>query len=224
MFETLIESQRKPDKKRVLEVGFVSLTIHTALIAAAIIATVKVGQSDTLVLTDTTLVILENWNPRKQQVKVDDLLKDIGEVKMPTIRCVFPWITPPEGFHETFPYPKDPRGGVESDVANNADSTGELYVESLVDVKPSLLSATPPPYPELLHQAGIGGQVLLQAILDTSGRAEPHSVRIVHSPHPAFDPGSRNWILHAVFRPARVRGHAVRVLIQVPLDYRITGR
>ena len=68
------------------------------------------------------------------------------------------------------------------------------------------------------------GRVLIQAVIDTSGRAEPNSVRVIQSPNPAFNPGSRNWILHALFRPARVHGRAVRVLIQVPLDYRITGR
>ena len=112
----------------------------------------------------------------------------------------------------------------ESGVARGVAPTGDWYPESLVEEKPSVLSAPQPSYPESLHRAGIGGRVLVQAIIDTSGRAEPSSVRIVQSPNPGFDSGSRNWILHALFRPARVHGRAVRVLIQVPLDYRITGR
>jgi TonB family protein len=75
-----------------------------------------------------------------------------------------------------------------------------------------------------LQQAGTQGRVVVQAIIDTSGRAEPNSVAIIESSNPAFDAGSRSSILHALFRPARVHGRAVRVLIQVPFDYRITGR
>jgi len=66
--------------------------------------------------------------------------------------------------------------------------------------------------------------VLVQAIIDTTGHAEPGSVKIIQSPNTGFDQGSRNYVLHAVFRPARVHGRAVRVLIHVPIDYHLTGR
>ena len=58
----------------------------------------------------------------------------------------------------------------------------------------------------------------------TIGRAESNSIKIIQSPNPGFDQPSRTWIQHALFRPARVHGRAVRVLVQVPLDYRITGK
>jgi protein TonB len=78
-------------------------------------------------------------------------------------------------------------------------------------------------YPELLRQAGIQGRVVLQAIIDTAGRAEPSSIRIMQSPNPEFDQPSRDWLVGALFRPARVRGRAVRVLVAVPLDYHLSG-
>jgi len=31
-------------------------------------------------------------------------------------------------------------------------------------------------------------------------------------------------VLKALFRPARVHGRAVRVLINIPIDFKITGR
>jgi TonB family protein len=223
VFDTLIESKRKTDKKRLFGVGFVSLMIHTALIGAAIIATVQAGQTNTKVRADTALVFLDQQQkpPEQQPVQLDVPLKGFQTVVAPT---EIPTDIPPINLQEKFD-PKDYSGsGVEGGVANGMVPTGDVYSESLVEEKPSVLTALQPPYPELLHQAGIGGRVLLQAIIDTSGRAEPNSVRIIQSPNPAFDPGSRNWILHALFRPARVHGRAVRVLIQVPLDYRITGR
>jgi periplasmic protein TonB len=114
---------------------------------------------------------------------------------------------------------------VEGGAANGLVPTGnEVFMEAIVEEKPSVLSAPPPPYPDMLKQAGIQGRVLIQAVIDTTGRAEPNSVKILQSPNPGFEAGSRSWIMHALFRPARVHGRAVRVLIQVPLDYKLTGR
>jgi TonB family protein len=223
VFDTLIESRRKTDKKRVVGVGFVSLTIHSVLIGAAIIATVQAGQSDTKVLTDTTMVLLtEEHQPKAAQpVELDIPLKGFQTVVAPT---EIPTNIPPINLQEHFD-PKDYSGsGVEGGVANGMVPTGDVYAENLVEEKPSVLSGPTAPYPELLKQAGIQGRVLVQAIIDTSGRAEPNSIRIIQSPNPVFDPGSRSYVLHALFRPARVHGRAVRVLIQVPIDYRITGR
>ena len=75
-------------------------------------------------------------------------------------------------------------------------------------------------YPDLLRQAGISGRVLVQAIIDTLGRAEPSSVKVLQSPNPGFDQAAKNYLLKALFRPARVHGRAVRVLIQIPVDFR----
>ena len=64
---------------------------------------------------------------------------------------------------------------------------------------------------------------MLQAIVDTTGRAEPKSVKITQSSNPEFEQPSRTWILPALFRPARVHGRAVRVLVEVPVVYSITA-
>jgi TonB family protein len=206
VFEELIESKHKPDKGRSLGMGFVSLTIHTALIAAAIIATVQASQSDTKIRTGSVLVI-------------------VGHDPCPGCGGPPPGLPPPSGPLGIPRIPwEDSGSGVDSGLANSMVPEGTVYWESLVEEKPSVRFAPPPPYPALLKQAGIQGRVLIQAIIDTSGRAERNSVRIIQSPNPAFDPGSRTWILHVLFRPARVHGRAVRVLIQVPLDYRITSR
>jgi TonB family protein len=52
---------------------------------------------------------------------------------------------------------------------------------------------------------------------------EPASIVAVSSANRAFEASARAYILSAHFRPARVRGRAVRVLIQVPVDFRLTG-
>jgi len=97
-----------------------------------------------------------------------------------------------------------------------------VFMEAIVEEKPSVLSGPIPVYPELLKQAQIQGRVLVQAVIDTLGRAELNSVKILQSPNPGFDQSARQYVLKALFRPARVHGRAVRVLINIPIDYKIT--
>jgi TonB family protein len=222
VFDTLIESKRKTDKKRLFGVGFVSLMIHTALIAAAVIATVTAGQSDTKVRTDTALVFLDQTQkpPEQQPVQLDVPLKGFQTVVAPT---EIPTNIPPINLQEKFD-PKDYSGsGVEGGVANGMVPTGDVYAVDLVEEKPSVLSGQLV-YPPLLEQAGIGGQVTIQAIVDTTGRVEANSVRTIQSSNPAFEQAARTYVLKALWRPARVHGRAVRVLVSIPLVFKPNTR
>ena len=96
-----------------------------------------------------------------------------------------------------------------------------VAIEGRVEQRPVILFGPALTYPDFLRQTGVQGRVLVQAIIDTTGRAEPGSVRIVHSPHPGFDDSAREYMLRAQFRPARIHGRAVRVLVNVPIDYKI---
>ena len=89
--------------------------------------------------------------------------------------------------------------------------------------RPVVVSGPRLQYPNLLRQAGIEGRVIVRAIIDTTGRAEPASVQVVESPHPGFDQAARDFVLHARFSRGRLRGRAVRVLITFPVNFR-TGR
>ena len=109
-----------------------------------------------------------------------------------------------------------PRGG-------NGDgrAADQVYAEAAVDERAEIVSAPPLEYPPALRHAGLQGRVTVQAVIDTLGRAEPASLKVIARPNTAFDESARAYVLHAVFRPARVKGRAVRVLINVPVDYRI---
>jgi periplasmic protein TonB len=92
---------------------------------------------------------------------------------------------------------------------------------SIADVEdlPDLLSGPVPVYPERLRRAGIAGRVVVEAVIDTIGRAEPGSVRVIETHHPGFDAAARDYVLRALFRPARVNGRPVRVLVRVPIEF-----
>jgi protein TonB len=90
-----------------------------------------------------------------------------------------------------------------------------------VDERPEVLAGPPLLYPEPLRQAGIQGRVLVRAVVDTLGRVEPGSAAIVESANPGFDRPALGYVRHAIFRPARVLGRPVRVLVTVPIDFRL---
>src|SRR5256712_11817972 len=95
----------------------------------------------------------------------------------------------------------------------------EVFMEAIVEEKPFVLSGPTLQFPELLRQAQIPGRVLVQAIIDTLGRAEPPSVKVLESPNPGFDQSAKSYVLKALFRPPRVHRRAVRGLMQVSIEF-----
>src|SRR5207249_4440573 len=85
---------------------------------------------------------------------------------------------------------------------------------SIVDEQPVLLAGPVPTYPDLLRQAGIQGRVVLAAVVDTLGRIEPRSFTVVSATHPGFVAPAQQALAASVFRPARMRGRAVRVRVE----------
>jgi protein TonB len=225
VFDRLIESRPTRDRGRAVGGGLVSVVVHAVVIGGAVIATLSVGRVATRAKVDTTMVYLPQQRheqpkpPEREPVPLGTPLKGFQTVVAPT---EIPSNIPPVNLLEKF-NPKDYTGiGVEGGVAAGVVPTaGEVYMEAIVEEKPALLSAPEARYPEMLRQAGIQGRVVVEAIIDTSGRAEPNSIRIIRSPNPGFDEPSRYWMQRALFRPARVHGQAVRVLVEVPIDYRI---
>ncbi len=88
-----------------------------------------------------------------------------------------------------------------------------------VEEPPVLLSHPAPGYPDLLRSAGIEGRVVVEAVLDTVGRVERGSLRIVSSTHALFVPAASALVLGSRYRPAHFGGMAVRVRIQVPVEF-----
>jgi len=111
--------------------------------------------------------------------------------------------------------------GTGAEGADMVPTGNEVFMEAIVEEKPAVLSGPTLVFPELLRQAQISGRVLVQAIVDTLGRAEPPSVKVIQSPNPGFDQSAKNYVLKALFRPARVHGRAVRVLLQIPVDFKL---
>ena len=222
MFNNLIESNRKSDKKGAFGLGFASLVGHSLVVLGAVVATLTAGEKKKDDIPDTAMVFLnqEQKKPEEQPPIVDvPQLKGFQTVVAPTD---IPTNIPPINLQEHFD-PKDYTGtGVEGGIGTGiVPSSDQVFMESVVEERPEVLSGPQLQYPDLLRQAGVQGRVLVQAIIDTSGRAEPPSVKIIQSPNPGFDQPAKNYVLRALFRPARVHGRAVRVLVNLPIDFKI---
>lgn len=101
---------------------------------------------------------------------------------------------------------------------------GGRSAAGLVEDGPALLGGPALEYPDLLRRAGVEGRVLVEAVIDTAGRAEPGSVTVVSSPHSGFDGPARTYVAAARFRPGRAGGRPVRVLVRIPIDFTLRRR
>lgn len=96
---------------------------------------------------------------------------------------------------------------------------GAVWDAPFVEEAPQILAGPLPAYPELLRQAGIRGQVVLEAVVDTAGRVEQGSLTVVSATNPGFVAPARQALAATLFRPGRVHGRAVRVRVRIPVDF-----
>jgi len=94
----------------------------------------------------------------------------------------------------------------------------EFQVEKPVVPAPG---STSPRYPDMLRQAGVEGEVLAQFVVDTTGRAEPNSLKILKSSHDLFIQSVKNALPQMKFIPAEVGGRKVKQLVQQPFSFSI---
>jgi TonB family protein len=81
--------------------------------------------------------------------------------------------------------------------------------------EPAVLISQPTPrYPPVLQQVGLSGRVVLQFIVDTTGRVESASINVIKSTNQEFESPARESVAAAIFHPARLGPKPVRQLAQ----------
>ena len=88
-----------------------------------------------------------------------------------------------------------------------------------VDEQPAVATHPAIRYAPEMQALRIGGTVIVEATLDTTGHVIPSSVRIVQTPNPVFNEEARRVVLAATYRPARQGGRAVRTTIRQPITF-----
>jgi protein TonB len=78
-----------------------------------------------------------------------------------------------------------------------------------------------PAYPPSLRSAGITGTVTAQFVVDTTGRVEMSSLRVLSSTHALFAQSVAAALRQARFTPGEVSGHRVRTLVERSFRFEI---
>jgi len=192
-----------------------SITLHVALGAAVLFGTAKAGRSDPPRPIEHTIV----FQP------ASSVERDGGGLSLPGPITVVP---PDLGtISVSMPLPKTgapmPRfspiysGAVNSPGAGQPGGLGDLLTEEHAEV----LTGPLPVYPDLLRQAGVQGRVVLEAVVDTTGRVLAQSISIVSGTNPSFVASARQALLATLFRPAMVGGKPVPMRVRIPYQFAI---
>lgn len=232
MFDNLIESRRTLSGRAILTQGTPSVIFHVVLIAFGVYATAHAGQAVEERIHVFTVRMRapeppKNEPPPPEQVAtVNPPPKGFQTLAIPVNIPVD--IPPPS--QSNFNAADFSGVGVEGGVARGVEGgTGPVisdqpYLEAVVEERPDLIQNTcgMMRYPDMLRQAGVEGRVMVEVVLDTLGRAERGSLRILQSSHQLFDQSAKEMVVACRYRPGRIQGRAVRVRVQVPVVFSIT--
>ena len=111
-------------------------------------------------------------------------------------------------------------GGTATGVASGVIGSLGTAPHALRDVAapPELVDRVLPEYPRLARQRGLEGQVVLEVVLDQSGRVEDE-IRVLRS-LPLLDAAAIAAVKRWRFRPARDReGRPMRVVMEIPVRF-----
>jgi protein TonB len=232
MFNNLLESRAV--KQKSLGAQIFSAILHGAIIVVAVIATANAGT--------------KNEKPKAEDVKFVDTPKDEPkpEDPKPPPPDVVVAPPPPKGFTVlTAPIEipdvipdvdltkkvisaddfsgKGVAGGSSKGVVGGTGPVGDQpYFEFQVE-KPAMAApgSTSPRYPDILRSAGVEGEALVQFVVDTTGRAEMNTFKVLKATHELFGAAVKNALPNMRFLPAEVGGKHVKQLVQQPFVFAI---
>ena len=112
-----------------------------------------------------------------------------------------------------------PGTGSGSEPAPRADNT---YVEAEVDKPVSQVpNSAVPAYPDILRQAGVEGEAVVSFVVDTTGRVDVATFKVIRTTHELFAASVRNALPRMRFIPAETTRGKVRQVVQQPFSFAI---
>jgi protein TonB len=237
MFNNLIES--RPKKQRSTGGMIVSVIAHAILITGAVYGTLQAKEK------------LEKPKQEKVEfvdMKKKDEPPPPKEEPKPMPKDVVAAPPPPKGFQVLTAPIKVPDVLPDIDlnkhVTDEADFTGkgvaggtskgvvggtapvntdQPYFEFQVEKQVSTAPGSPQPrYPDMLKSANVEGEVLAQFVVDTTGRAEMSTFKVLKSSHELFTQSVRNVLGNMRFYPAEIGGRKVKQMVQQPFTFALT--
>jgi protein TonB len=74
-------------------------------------------------------------------------------------------------------------------------------------------------YPDMLRSASVEGEVLAQFVVDTTGRVDMSTFKVLKSTHDLFAQAVKQALQSARYSPAEIGGRKVRQLVQQPFTF-----
>jgi protein TonB len=236
MFNNLIES--KPKKQRSTGGMVVSVIAHALLITGAVYGTLqakeKLEKPKQEKVEFVEMKKKEEPPPPKEEPK--PLPKDV--VAAPPPPKGFQILTAPIKVPDVLPdidlnkkvtdeadfSGKGVAGGRDKGVVGGtAVNTDQPYFEYQVEKQVSTASGSPQPrYPEMLKSANIEGEVMAQFVVDTTGRADMSTFKVLKSSHDGFTAAVKNTLPNMRFYPAEIGGRKVKQMVQQPFTFALT--
>ncbi len=210
-----------------------SIVLHTLLIGAAVYATARAGVKDE--------------KAKAEKIQFVEMKKEpVPEKKEPPPpKEVIVKPPPPKGFqvlraplridikipeidlskavtNESDFSGKGVKGGTGTGVVGGIANTNQTYFEFQVEKPAEMLSDSPKPkYPSVLESSGIPGEVQAQFVVNSSGKADMDSFKVLKSTNELFTQAVRNVLPRMRFSPAMIGGKPVNQLVQQSFQFAV---
>ncbi len=231
MFDQLLETKAK--RQRSTGGTIISIVLHTVLIAAAVVLTKKTADAlekpkeEKVVLTET------KKEPEPEKPKEQPKMEVVAQVappkgfQVPVPPLDIPDVIPDVDLSKKATDEADFSGkGVQGGIAKGVEGgTGPVisdqpYFDFQVEKAAAAIPGSGnPAYPEMLKSSGVEGEALVQFVVDTTGRAELGSFKVLRASHDAFGQAVRAALPRMRFLPAEIGGRKVRMLVQQPFAF-----
>ena len=106
--------------------------------------------------------------------------------------------------------------------ASAAEAQGnsdQAFLEFQVHRPVRVRESSSPMYPQKLFDAKIGGEVVVQFVVNEKGSAESASIKVLKSANRDFETPVRRAVMGATFYPAEIDGRKVRQLVQLSFRF-----
>ena len=233
MFNNLLESRAK--KQRSTGGSIVSLILHVALGTAAVYGTLHANdKKDEEKVEEVKFVETPKEEPKPPEPEKTPPPPDVTVVNPPpkgfqvlaapvNIPDVIPDIDLSKKVTDEADFSgKGVAGGIAKGVVGGAGpvTTDQPYFEFQVEKPVVQAPGSPAPkFPDQLRTAGIAGEVLAQFVVDTSGKADMSTFKVLESSHELFTQAVRQALPRYHFFPAEIGGKKVRQVVQQPFSF-----
>jgi protein TonB len=227
MLDTLLESGAKADRSA--SGAIVSVSAHTAIIAAAIFATTRSHVAVRNTPDALHAVYFPPSSPPVTATQNSVVTKPpaLSPPKPIDIRSINPVLPPLDvGVVPSPPIDFGTRsiGNVQTTASHGASGAGlgAPFRADEVEQQASFIAGSGSPrYPDVLRSSGVEGQVVVVFVVNESGRAEADSVRFIRSDNRLFEDAVRAALPRMRFAAAEIGGRKVRQLVQMPFVFTI---